>query len=162
MKIKRNSDTWFEVVFGTLASFLFLIPVFIFPLVVFEIQVQPIYFLFPFFYTIYEQWKSNHFSEFTTNFTEKENLKILENVFSKLKWNNYTSYGEIKIEKNKFFLFPLDVTFQVRSKMIYYNFGYENHIRLGRLTFLLGLATIKKYIFLYQLKKVITEQRMRK
>jgi hypothetical protein len=162
MKIKRNSDNWFDVVFGTLASFLFLIPIFIFPLVVFEIQIQTLYFLFPLIYTIYEQWKSNHFSEFTTNFTEKENLEILEIVFSKLQWNHYISYGEIKIEKNKFFLLPLDVTFQLRSKIIYYNFGYENLIRGGRLTFLLGLATIKKYIFLYQLKKVITEQRMRK
>ena len=64
----------------------------------------------------------------------------------------------IKIEKNNFFLLSLDITFQVRSKKIYYNFGYENLIRGGRLTFLFGIATIQKNYFLYSLKKVITVQ----
>ncbi len=158
MKTKRNFDDWFDIIAGTIISFLFIIPFFLYVFIYFKIEIIQIYLTVPLVYTIYEQWKSNHFSEFTTEFTAKENLEILEIVLAKLKWNHYISYGEIKIEKNNFFLLSLDITFQVRSKKIYYNFGYENLIRGGRLTFLFGIATIQKHYFLYRLKKVITAQ----
>ena len=155
MKIKKNSDDWLAIFVGTLISYLFIIPVFIFICFYFNIEIKKVYFIFPLIYTIYEQWKSNQFRAFSTNFTEKKNLEILEKVFLKLKWRHYKSYTEIKIRNNKITLFPLDITFEVKSKKIYYNFSYINTIKTGRLTFFFGLATFHKLYFLYVLKKEI-------
>lgn len=153
MKLKRNSDNWFDIIIGTLVSFLFIIPFYAFILLYFNIEIKNYLFAVPIIYTIYEQWKSNRFLEFETEFTAKKNSEILERVFEKLKWNSYIKYGEIKIEKTKFIQHSLDITFQIRSEKIYCNFGYENLVRGGRLTFLFGISTIQKINFFYHLRK---------
>ncbi|WP_339835420.1 hypothetical protein [uncultured Flavobacterium sp.] len=155
MKLKRNSDNWLDIIIGTSLSFIYVIPFYVFILLYFHIEIKVYLFTIPFIYIIYKQWKSNHFSEFNTEFTEKKNSELLERVFKKMKCKSFMKYGEIKIEKTKIFHHPLDTTFQVRSKKIYYNFGYENLARGGRLTFLFGISTIQKICFLYHLWKEI-------
>lgn len=155
MKLKRNSDNWFDIIIGTLVSFIFTIPFYVLILKFFNIEIKNYLFTIPFIFTIYAQLKSNHFSEFKTEFTEKKNSEILDRVFEKLKWKSYIKYGEIKIEKTKIFQHPIDTTFQIRSKKNYYNFGYENLVRGGRLTFHLGISTFQKIYFLFHLKREI-------
>jgi len=157
MKNKRNDDNWLDITAGILTSYLFVIIIFIYIIIFLKIDLKNNMFLLliPLFYTFYEQWKSNQFSKINTNFTEKKNSEILESVLEKLNWESYISYGEIKIRKNQILNYPLDITFKTKSKTIYYNFGYENLYRVGRLNFLFGVSTIQKLYFLYHLKKEI-------
>ena len=157
MKIKRNDDNWLDIIVGILTSYLFVIIIFISIIIFFNIDLKNKMFLLfiPLIYTFYEQWKSNHFSEIATNFTAKKNSEILDLVLKKLNWESYINHGEIKIRKSQILNYPIDTTFKIRSKTIYYNFGYENLMRGGRLTFLFGVSTIQKFYFLYHLKKEI-------
>ena len=120
MEIKRNEDNWWDIFIGTFFSYLFLYVVFNLVLIYFKVDIKNnmILLIIPLIYTFFEQWKSNHFSKITTNFTAKKNSEILENVLKKLNWESYINHGEIKIRKSQILNYPIDTTFKIRSKTI--------------------------------------------
>ncbi|WP_264558905.1 hypothetical protein [Flavobacterium sp. N2270] len=153
MKLKRNSDNWFDIILGGFTSTLLFIPVCILISTEFNFEINFLHFILPVLFTIYIQWKDEYFSEINTKLTEKNNFEIVAKTLNNLNWEYFKKYDEIKLRNNKFYLNSLDVTIITRSKKIFYNFNYRNLIRSGRPAFFFGISTILKMIFIYNLKK---------
>lgn len=153
MKLKRNSDNWFDILLGGITSSLIFIPLIVMILAGFNLEVHYLYFIILFFLTLYIQWRDEYLSELNTELTEKKNFEIVTKTLNNLNWEHFKKYDEIKLKNNKFYLKFIDVTIITRSKKIFYNFNYGNLIRSGRPAFLFGISTILKIIFIYNLKK---------
>jgi hypothetical protein len=152
-KLKRNSDSWFDIILGGIYSTFFIIPIFILILIAFNVEIHIFYIVIPVLFTIYNQWKDEYFNLINTELTEKKNFEIVAKTLDNLNWEHFKKEDEIKIRQNKFYLHFVDATIITRSKKIYYNFKYDINYRTGRLTFFFGISTLIKFVFIYKIKK---------
>ncbi len=151
--INRDSDYWFNVIWGGILTFLFMFLVGTLIFSHFGIDsLNVYYFIFCLIIVVFFQWYDDYFQVFETGLSQSKNIELTKNVLNRLDWHIEEQSTLIRLTYNKFFLNFLDITIIPISEKIYFNFKYQSRVPTGRLPFYFGISTFLKWKFLRSLR----------
>jgi Ca2+/Na+ antiporter len=158
-RVKKNSDYWFDIIFGGFLTFIILY--FSGNLILSKLDLEFLniyYFLFCVIIVIFYQWKDDNFEALETNHSKNKNFDIAKKALERLDWNYEANSTEIKLSYNKYILNFLDVSIIPQSEKIQFNFKYHSTTKTGRLPFYFGISTFLKFKFKKALKSEINKK----
>jgi Ca2+/Na+ antiporter len=158
-RVKKDSDYWFDILFGGFLTFIIIYYVGNLILSKLDLDFLNIYYLFfCLIIVIYYQWKDDNYEIIANTNSRNDNFELVKRTLEELNWEYKINSIEVELTYNKYILKFLNVSIKPKSKNIYINFKYYSTTKTGRLPFFFGISTFLKWKFLKKLKMELNKK----